>query len=85
MSSSSTVLTRVLLSQLHDKSVDNSLVSMELNYSLFTLLSDKYSRESKETSYMSQYEGHMSSACAPEMPLQCVEKSSLPSRFYRAL
>jgi hypothetical protein len=25
-------------SQLHEKSVDNSLVSMELNYSLFTLL-----------------------------------------------
>jgi hypothetical protein len=42
MSSPSTVLTRVLLSQLHEKSVDNSLVSMELNYSLVTLLSDKY-------------------------------------------
>jgi hypothetical protein len=39
MSSSSTVLTHVLLSQLHEKSVDNSLVSMELNYSLVTLLS----------------------------------------------
>jgi hypothetical protein len=39
MSSSSTVLTRVLLSQLHEKFVDNSLVSMELNYSLVTLLS----------------------------------------------
>jgi hypothetical protein len=30
------------LAQLHEKSADNSLVSMELNYSLVTLLSDKY-------------------------------------------